>query len=297
MDYLAGTAGSIDDLVIEGDEVGFLLAHSIGGAPSECEHAAKTLAARGHSVSCPMLLGHGGSQLLLGAPTWQHWLATLKFAHDRLAEHCTHIIFVGSLTGSMLALKLAQVCPRKPLAIALCAPAVWPQGWKGGAIAQMAMALPFKFAANWLRLVELPPFGVGDAGLRSEFISRAHEDSGWQDGKFCRSGGSAYELKRLVGEVTMNLEMISRPMLMILPSRTVHPYGWPFVEQLERKLGGRVETLILDDSSYRVLEDNQRDAAAQRIALFAETALHEEASLSYRDDRSDDHDSFSKWDE
>ena len=54
-----------------GDRTGFLLIHGLGGTPVELRLVAKALARAGHTVHCPQLAGHCGSEADLLATSWQ----------------------------------------------------------------------------------------------------------------------------------------------------------------------------------------------------------------------------------
>lgn len=267
MTYLTGNAGQNDDLVLDGGDVGVLIAHSIGGTPEECAHLVEALARHGHSVSCPLLLGHGGSQILLGATGPNHWLASLEAAHQRLSRRCSKIVVLGYLTGAILALRFAQIQATSPMGIILCAPSVWPPGWQGSPLTRLITTTPFKWAANWFRLTEYPPFGIADDALRLEALSLAEYDAAWHDGAYHRTAGAALELRRLAQVVQRNITRVSAPTLILLPGQD-HAQSEQLTERLQAALTVRVEVLKLDETLYRVLEDQQRSFAAERIAEF-----------------------------
>lgn len=278
MDFLDTLKSSPEDIILEGGDVGFLIAHSIGGAPDECAHLAEQLAQRGYAVSSPLLLGHGGSQILLGATGGEHWLATLVHAHDALAARCSQIVVVGYLTGALLALRLAQSVRARPVAVILAAPAIWPPGWEAGPMQRLLLELPVRLPSTWMRLAERHPYGIGDSALRDEALSVAEQDSAWHNGVFRRTGAVAFEAQRIATEALGDLDHVVSPTL-VLMARADGQGDLDFAERLQRKLGGRVEVMLLDDTLYRVLEDHQRDLVAEQMLQFVEAALTEQQTM------------------
>ncbi|MFM1816491.1 MAG: hypothetical protein RLZ98_3186 [Pseudomonadota bacterium] len=274
MEFIENIGSSNDDIVFNGGDIGILIAHSVGGTPEECAYLAEKLAERGHSVSCPMLLGHGGSQILLGATSRWHWQATLARAHEDLAKNCRHIVVAGYLTGALLALSLSKSLKVQPNAVVLASPAVWPPGWEARPLQQALLALNIKRVANWLKIAERTPYGISDENCRSEALSAVDQDSAWHSGVFWRTAGVALEAGRLANYVMPGLCEITTPALLLLP-RIGDAEAGQLAEQLQLGLGGRVEVLTLDDSLYRVLEDQQRGLAAERIGEFVERIVRE----------------------
>ena len=96
-----------------------LLLHGLCGTPTEMRFVANAMARAGHTVYCPQLAGHCGSEDELKDSTWQDWFASAEEALAEMRKTCSSVIVGGLSTGALLALKLA----------ALLAPARF-RGWR-----------------------------------------------------------------------------------------------------------------------------------------------------------------------
>ncbi|MEV1008969.1 alpha/beta fold hydrolase [Streptomyces sp. NPDC049881] len=86
---------------------GMLLCHGFTGTPQSLRPWAEHLAARGVTVSLPLLPGHGTRWQDMQVTGWQDWYATVDRELARLRARCEHV-FVGGLSmGGALALRLA----------------------------------------------------------------------------------------------------------------------------------------------------------------------------------------------
>lgn len=95
----------------EGGPVGVLVLHGFTGNPQSMRPLAEALAAAGHTVSLPLLPGHG-TQVQDMLPTrWQDWSGAAEAAYDELAARCSQTFVAGLSMGGTLALWLAT---RKP---------------------------------------------------------------------------------------------------------------------------------------------------------------------------------------
>jgi carboxylesterase len=91
----------------EGSQVGVLLCHGFTGSPQSLRPWAHHLADAGHTVSLPLLPGHGTRWQDLEVTGWQDWYATVDRELRVLRESCEQV-FVGGLSmGGALALRLA----------------------------------------------------------------------------------------------------------------------------------------------------------------------------------------------
>src|SRR5262245_33303520 len=113
---------AIADVFHDGGTCGFLLIHRLGGCPPDLGYVTDGLARAGHTVSCPLLYGHGGSRELLAATTWRQWLETVEEAHRALSERCERIVVGGLGVGALLALMAAVEHRERVDGLALFAP-------------------------------------------------------------------------------------------------------------------------------------------------------------------------------
>ena len=65
------------------------------------------LAARGFTVSAPLLAGHGTTPGDMARATWQDWYESVQIAHRQLSQCCAEVFVAGFSLGSLLAVHLA----------------------------------------------------------------------------------------------------------------------------------------------------------------------------------------------
>ena len=92
---------------IRGNRVGVLLIHGLGGTPVELKFVAQALNRGGHTVYCPLLVGHGESEEVLNSTKWIDWYTSVEEAHETLKQRSDVIIVGGLSAGVLLALHLA----------------------------------------------------------------------------------------------------------------------------------------------------------------------------------------------
>ncbi len=95
----------------DGGPIGALLIHGLTGSAAETRPLGEYLAARGLTVRCPLLPGHGTGPEDLLRVRWQDWVAEAETALGALQERC-RAVFVGGLSlGSLLTLWLGAKRP------------------------------------------------------------------------------------------------------------------------------------------------------------------------------------------
>jgi carboxylesterase len=87
-------------------------------------------------------------------------------------------------------------------------------------------------------------------------------------GQFSNPGRVMLELRWLVDAVKRQLGGIRQPTLIVHP-REDDRASLKNAQYLQRKLGGMVETCVLNDSYHIVTIDRQRDLVVERTAAFA----------------------------
>jgi carboxylesterase len=91
----------------EGGEAGVLLCHGFTGSPQSLRPWAQYLAARGLTVSLPLLPGHGTCWQDMQLTGWQDWYAEVDRELRALGERCERVFVCGLSMGAALALRLA----------------------------------------------------------------------------------------------------------------------------------------------------------------------------------------------
>lgn len=260
---------SIADIVHDGSHFGFLLIHRLGGSPSEVGFIAEGVARAGYSVRCPLLYGHGGSPALLGATTWRQWLGTVEDAHLSLAERCDTIIVGGLGVGALLALELAVKRPASVQGLTLFAPTFWPNGWAMPWYGNALKLIGSKRLANLIRFDERPPYGIKDEALRDEMLAALASEGRTATDVLGRTLGTLLEVKWLAQNVSRRLADVVQPCLIFHP-RDDDRSSLSSSQKLQKRLGGVVELIVLDDSYHLVTLDRQRALVLERVLEFAE---------------------------
>jgi carboxylesterase len=93
-------------------------------------------------------------------------------------------------------------------------------------------------------------------------------------GFFSIPGGPMLELRWLVNDVRRRLTGITQPALVIHP-RDDDRASLRNATYLEKHLGGRVHTVVLDDSYHIITLDKQRDLVLERTKSFADMLIAE----------------------
>ena len=88
-------------------QTAIVLSHGYLAAPREVRELAEYLHARGFTVYCPRLPGHGTAPLNLSTITWKDWLHSYLRAMATMALNHDHVIAMGFSTGGLLALQAA----------------------------------------------------------------------------------------------------------------------------------------------------------------------------------------------
>src|SRR5262249_33233708 len=149
----------------------------------------------------------------------------------------------------------------------LFSPTFWPDGWAIPRHLVLFKLLRRKWLANLINLQERAPYGIKDERIRRVILDSLQSDGRPTKDIFGRRGGTVLEFRWLAEIVEKELGRIKQPALIFHPR---------FDDQsdignsmlLERKLGGLVELIVLDDSYHMVTLDRQRADVADRSVKF-----------------------------
>ena len=253
-----------------GGRVGFLLMHGLGGTPLEMRYVARGLARAGHTVYCPQLAGHCGSYEDLRVTTWQHWYQSVVDAHAELAKECDLVIAGGLSAGAVLALQLAADFPAKVAATALLAPTLRLDGWGVPWYSALFGLVSQRWCADLVPFVERTPYGIKDERVRALVMNAVNSGDSAQAGQFQNPGSTMLELRWLTNVVKKRLPEIKQPALIVHPRDDDRASLKSNAFYLQSRLGGLVDTLVLDDSYHVVTFDRQRDLVISRMVQFAD---------------------------
>lgn len=255
-------------LVMNGNRVGVLLIHSLGGNPIELRFVAQGLARQGYTVYCPLLPGLGGGTDVSGLSTWRDWYAAVEAAHAELSAHCDIVIVGGLSAGSVLALRLAREKPDDVHGLILFAPTLWPNGWAIPLRFHLFKLVHQKWFARLFHFKQRAPFGIKDERIRNFVIESFRGDDRPIEDLFGRGGGVVFEFKQLTREVKRGLSRILQPTAIFHP-RADDQSALSNAHTLQARMGGLVETTVLDDSYHMVTLDRQRPIVVERTVEFA----------------------------
>ncbi|MGE0022269.1 MAG: alpha/beta hydrolase [Hyphomicrobium sp.] len=243
--------------------VGVLLIHGLCGSPSEIRFVANGLTRDGHTVLCPPLAGHGGSEADLMATGWRDWYASAEKGLEELARTCDTVIVGGLSTGAVLGLMLAARHPDKVHAVALYSPTLWLSGRQIPWYMPLFRMIDSKWVANLFRLPVPLHVGIKDKRIR-DFITGALAADG---SRLSTPGGAVLERRRLAKVVTKELGAITQPVL-IVHAREDDYAGLDNAAYLQRELAGPVDLVVLEDSYHMVTVDRQRHVVLDRTTSF-----------------------------
>jgi carboxylesterase len=266
-------------LYLKGGRTGLLLVHGLGGAPIQLRFVAVRLANAGHTVCCPQLAGHCGSYEDLRLTGWRDWYASVEKAHERLLQECDTIIVGGLSMGAVLAVHLAAEHPSDVHGMALFAPTLWLDGWGVPWRSRLFVLITQKWCADLFEFSEREPYGIKDVRVRALVMAAIQSGNSSQAGQLSNPGSSMLELRWLVKAVRRELGRIKQPALILHP-RHDDRASLRNAIYLQERLGGRVETVVLEDSYHVITLDRQRDIVVDRTDRFARVLASEKHGAS-----------------
>ncbi|MCL4764889.1 MAG: alpha/beta fold hydrolase [Hyphomicrobiaceae bacterium] len=254
-------------LLLPGGRVGVLLIHGLGGTPVELRFVAQALHRAGHTVYCPLLVGHGGSEDLLNTTTWTDWYNSVEEAHDLLKQRCDVVLAGGLSAGVPLALLLAARRPQHVHGTLLFSPTFWPNGWAIPWYFTFFRLVRQKWLANLIHLRECAPYGIKDDRIRRFVLDSLQSDGRPLEDIFGRSGGTVLEFSWLAKAARQVLGEVKQPALIFHP-RFDDQSDISNTIMLQRRLGGLAEVVVLEDSYHMVTLDRQRTLVVEKSLSF-----------------------------
>jgi len=257
------------DVLLSGGRVGFLLVHGLGGTPAEVRLLAQGLNRQGYTVLCPLLRGHGGSDLLLSATNWSQWLETVEQAYGTLKAQCDTVIIGGQSAGAMLAIHLAANHADEVPGLVLYSPTFWPNGWAIPWHFHLFRLIRTRWFANLINVRERKPYGIKDERIRKLVVESLQRDGRSLDDIHGRRGGTIFEFRRLADAARAKLKDISAPTL-IVHSREDDQSHVSNAFYAAKHLAGPTEFVLLNDSYHLVTLDRQRMHVMDRTVGFCD---------------------------
>jgi len=252
-----------------GSKLGVLLLHDVGAPASDLREHARVMARAGYTVSCPQLIPLGSSATP-GRGSAGQLVSEAEQALARMRPRCESVAVVGFGYGAMLALELARHNVVAVQAVVLAHPRVWlpglrftpPRTWSG------------RINQKWLaRLIELK------RRLRRKRDDKRDETSVVVEADLAASRfvapGAMNSLASLLDSVHVGLPAIRQPVL-LLHHADVARSGRDGSFLLQRRLGGRVESVMTGEQIQGAAHDGRDDSqAAERIERFVASAMAE----------------------
>ncbi|KRE14621.1 hypothetical protein ASE66_14800 [Bosea sp. Root483D1] len=254
---------------LAGDRTGFLLIHGLGGTPTELRFVARALHRAGHTVHCPQLAGHCAGEAEILATGWRDWTGSVFEELERMRGICDTVIVGGLSMGAVLALHVAAQRPDQVDGLALYAPTFRYDGW----------SIPrYAFLLKWVintpfgrryRFVEREPYGLKDTRTRALVVSSLASGDSSEAGLLGTPSGSLKEMWDLIAVTRRELAQVKCPALLVHPREDdIADLSNAF--EIQRKLGGLVDAVILDDSYHLVTIDQQHEIVIERSLALAD---------------------------
>lgn len=266
-------AAKDNSLRFAGGRTGFLLIHGLGGTPVELRLVARALARAGHTVHCPQLAGHCGSEDDLLATGWRDWTTSVEDELARMKLICDTIIVGGLSMGAVMAMLIAARHRDDVHGLALYAPTLWYDGWSIPWYSFLLKLLINTPMGRRYRFVERPPYGVKDERTRAMIVGAMGGGDSSQAGLLGTPAGSLQQMWALIKDTRRRMGEITCPAL-VVQAREDDISGLSNAAYIQRRLGGIVDTVVLNDSYHLVTIDQQRDVVIDRsLALAARLSV------------------------
>lgn len=255
---------------LSGSKTGILLIHGLGGTPVEMRYVANGLHRAGYTVYCCQLSGHCGTTQDLIEAKWESWTHDVVEALDKL-KHCSEIFVGGLSAGSLLALYLAEQFPSRITGTLLFSPTLVLNGWA------MPWYMPY---LSYLRpsmqfmevmMPEREPHGLKDERIR-RLVVQSMQNSSPDAGIFATPLSTLIQFNCLSSHVRKRLKNITVPII------SFHPREDDFSDisnsyEIVRKVQGKSELVVLDDSYHIITLDKQRDHVVYKSTEFIQNQL------------------------
>lgn len=264
----AGPNGADQAIRLPGGRTGFLLIHGLGGTPVELRLVARSLHGSGHTVHCPQLAGHCGTEADLLVTGWRDWTQSVLDELERMRANCDRIILGGLSMGAVLAIHVAAERPADVAGLALYAPTLRYDGW----------SIPrYAFLLKWLintplgrryRFPERAPYGVKHKRTRQTIMEAMASGDASQAGLDGTPARALQQLWLLVAATRARMPSVTCPALLV-HAREDDIAGLSNAFEIQHRMGGLVDAVILDDCYHLITIDQQRGIVIDRTLALA----------------------------
>jgi carboxylesterase len=238
---------------LPGGPIGCLLIHGFTGSPAEMRPMGEYLAARGLTVSAPLLPGHGTTPDDLARTTWQDWYGHIEGTCDGLRGKCEKVFVVGFSLGALLALHLAA--RHEVSGLVALSPAVLVRDWRIHLVPLLRHVIKTMPKDPDPQHSDL----TDKEALKGFWSYDVHPVS------------AAYQLYLLQKVVRPELGRIRTPTLIIYATRdmSIHPQSGP---TLYNEIGSPdKEQLVLHNSGHGIVLDAEREVVFEKMYTWITT--------------------------
>jgi carboxylesterase len=230
----------------QGGKTGFLLLHGFTATTTEVRPLGEALHSEGHTVSAPLLPGHGTHPDDLNKVNWQDWLQTAESEYQKLREQCEDVWVGGESTGGLLSFMLASKHPNIK-GLLLYAPALAVRNMQAAYLLQYFM----KYLAKKPSKNDLPWKGYNVYPLKG-----------------------AVELLKLQKEARKVLRKVRQPTLAFFSEKDA-TVKLAASDLLQRKLGSKeLELVILKESPHVILLANEQQKVIDHSLRYVSEKLN-----------------------
>jgi carboxylesterase len=254
----------------------------LGGTPVEMRYVAQGLNRAGYTVHCCQLSGHCGTTQDLVEATWKDWIADVTVAMGKLS-HCNQVFVGGLSAGSLLALYLAEHMPHSVDGALLFSPTLVLNGWS------MPWYMPYlHYLRPSMQFVEVmmrerEPHGLKDERIR-KLVVQSMQNASTDAGVFETPLSTMVQFNALSAWMRKQLSNITVPIICF------HPREDDFADisnsyEILRKVKGKGELVVLEDSYHIITLDKQRDLVIYKSVEFIENIKEAMKSETERNKR------------
>jgi carboxylesterase len=269
IDMGEGDAG----FILGSGAVGVLLIHGLTGTPTELRRVAQGLAERGCTVYVPTLAGHCGDNADLQRTRWSDWYESARRSFVGIRQRHRQV-FVGGLSmGAVMSMHVAAQHPGQVAGLLLYSTTLRYDGWNIPFVAKFTrfyMMIPF--GVHICRFNEKPPYGIKSPRLRAIVEKQMMDGESNHAGLLTISGVSLRELHRLIAVVKRAMPSVTTPALVLHSLEDDITSRWN-ADYVERKLGGPVIKVLLDNCYHMITVDLEYRQVIALSASFIETRV------------------------
>lgn len=235
--------------LFDGGRVGVLLIHGFSGAPTEMRGLGEYLAARGYTVSAPLLPGHGTDIEDLAGRKWPEWADAVDAAFTELADRCHQVFMAGLSLGTLLTINLAV--DRPVAGIVLISPAIF-------------LANPLA-RLTWIG--NLIPLKIRRRSAGSDLVDPEADSRAWCYEEIPAS--TAYQVALLSKRARSLLPRITAPTLVVMSTKDSELKYKSGPHVIETISSADKQLISLHNSGHNILIDVERETVWEATASFA----------------------------